>query len=133
MTSYLLDTHIWVWDLKLDEKLSRRLIEMMDSSVSIHVSVVSIYEIAQKVRLGKWQEMSESAGRLADLITDQGYLPVNVTPGVAQRAGLLDWDHRDPFDRLIAATAIELQLPLISADTAFDALIGLPDWPGRIW
>lgn len=133
MTSYLLDTHIWVWDLKLDERLSQRLIALMDSSTSTHVSVVSVYEIAQKVRLGKWPQMSDSANRLAELIGDQGYVGLDVTARIAQRAGLLEWGHRDPFDRLIAATAVELQLPLMSADYAFDELLKLQDWPGRVW
>lgn len=132
MTSCLLDTHIRVWDLKLDDRLSQRLMSIMDQADSIHVSVVSVYEITQKVRLGKWPEMSDSVERLADLIAEQ-YLSADVSPNIAQIAGLLDWDHRDPFDRLIAATAIELQLPLISADEAFDQLARLPDWPGRVW
>ena len=48
-------------------------------------------------------------------------------------AGLLAWDHRDPFDRMIAATAIELSCPLISKDPAFDGLAGFTGWCGRIW
>lgn len=46
---------------------------------------------------------------------------------------MLDWPHRDPFDRLIAATAVELRCSLVSKDTAFDALDGTAGWHGRIW
>ena len=49
------------------------------------------------------------------------------------RAAKLAWPHRDPFDRFIAATAMELKVPLLSADAAFDDLKTLPDWPGRLW
>lgn len=105
----------------------------MDDSESTHVSVVSIYEIAQKVRLGKWPEMEAAAGSLASLLVEQGYVGVDVTGAISQMAGLLEWDHRDPFDRMIAATAIQLQTPLISADEAFDALSDRKDWPGRVW
>jgi PIN domain nuclease of toxin-antitoxin system len=52
---------------------------------------------------------------------------------IAIRAALLPWQHRDPFDRLIAATAIALKTPLVSSDTAFDMLSGEADWLGRIW
>jgi PIN domain nuclease of toxin-antitoxin system len=133
LTSYLLDTHVWAWDLKLDQKLPKHLIELMEGSESTYISVVSIYEIAQKVRLGKWPEMDVVAGRLSDLLVEQGYEGVDVTGAISQLAGLLDWDHRDPFDRMIAATAIQLQACLISADNAFDQLSGRKDWPGRVW
>ena len=45
----------------------------------------------------------------------------------------MQWSHRDPFDRMIAATAIALGCPLISKDAAFDGLCGVPEWQGRIW
>ena len=133
MTAYLLDTHVWTWDLKLDDKLPSYVVEMMDKAESVHVSVVSIYEIAQKVRLAKWPEMAAVAGRLSDVLADQGYTGEELTGAIAQMAGLLEWNHRDPFDRMIAATAITMNLPLISADTAFDQLNNRKDWPGRVW
>lgn len=48
-------------------------------------------------------------------------------------AGGMDWSHRDPFDRMIAATAIELACPVVSKDSAFDGLRGRFGWRGRIW
>jgi PIN domain nuclease of toxin-antitoxin system len=44
----------------------------------------------------------------------------------------MTWDHRDPFDRIIAATAITRGLVLVSTDAAFNAL-GMPKWPGLVW
>ena len=44
-------------------------------------------------------------------------------PAVCILAGKLSWDHRDPFDRLLAATAIHYNLPLVSADAVFDGVI----------
>jgi PIN domain nuclease of toxin-antitoxin system len=52
---------------------------------------------------------------------------------IAILAAKLDWSHRDPFDRLIAATAMQLKAALISSDAAFDALSMQTDWPGRLW
>ena len=66
--------------------------------------------------------LKEQDGSLADL-----------TGAIGQLAGLLDWHHRDPFDRMIAATAIAMNLPLISADPVFDELSDRKDWPGRGW
>ncbi len=48
-------------------------------------------------------------------------------------SGGLDWSHKDPFDRMIAATALELACPLISKDPAFDDLLAFPGWIGRVW
>jgi len=52
-----------------------------------------------------------------------------LTTEIARRASLLDWSHRDPFDRMIAATALELQAPLVSMDRVFDGVTGLE----RLW
>jgi PIN domain nuclease of toxin-antitoxin system len=48
-------------------------------------------------------------------------------PAICVEAALLDWDHRDPFDRMIAATARYYALPLVSADPVFDGRVP------RIW
>ena len=133
MTSFLLDTHTWAWDLKLDAQLPQHILQTIDDAESVNVSVISIYEIAQKVRLGKWPQMAPHASRLQEALAEQGYLPINLASDISQLAGLLDWDHRDPFDHMIAATSIVLRLSLISADEAFDGLKHRGDWPGRVW
>jgi PIN domain nuclease of toxin-antitoxin system len=48
-------------------------------------------------------------------------------------AATLAWDHRDPFDRIIAATAIARGMVLISTDSAFKTLVEMPKWPGLVW
>lgn len=133
MTTFLLDTHTWVWAIKLDPLLPTRIAETLVGASAIQVSAVSFYEIAQKVRLGKWSQMEPFADRLATVLAEQGGQLINMDGTIAQLAGLLDWNHRDPFDRMIAATSIHLKLPLLSADTVFDQLSHRKDWPGRIW
>lgn len=97
------------------------------------VSPVSFFEIGNKVRLGKWAETSASLPDLTALLTGRGGRVADLTPEVALLAASLDWPHRDPFDRTIAASAIWLGVRLVSADTAFDGLSAHPGWPGRIW
>lgn len=99
----------------------------------IFVSPASFYEIGNKVRLGKWPEARPFLGRLTGILDEQGGRQAEFTPAVALAAGTLGWTHRDPFDRIIAATAIAHGLVLVSADTAFDALAGDPGWTARIW
>ena len=109
------------------------MLDAIDGADGAYVSVISFYEIAQKVRLRKWPEMEPFANNLAKALAEQGYQLANLTAEISQLAGLMDWDHRDPFDRMIAASSIHLKLPLISVDSAFDELSSRKDWPGRIW
>lgn len=97
---------------------------------AVHVSPISLFEIAQKVRAGKWPGMRP---HLSALAADEQALSAPFSPSVALLAGSMDWTHRDPFDRIIAATAVELECPVISKDAEFDGLDGLTGWKGRIW
>lgn len=133
MASFLLDTHTWIWNLTVDPRLPKRDLDLINAADEIHLSPVSFYEITQKVRLGKWPEMEAHVGQLPHLLTQQQGRVATLTPEIAVLAASLDWNHRDPFDRMIAATSILLRTPLISADEAFDELSIRKDWPGRVW
>ena len=125
----LLDTHVWAWSLTGDPFVSAIARERMDEAQTLILSSVSFYEISHKVRLGKWPQMAPLVARLVGLAQQQSLFIAPVTAELALLAGLLDWSHRDPFDRMLAATALELDLDLISADMAFDEVPGLR----RIW
>ena len=125
----LLDTHTCAWALGRSIRLSDLAREVIVDASSRAVSSVSIFEIANKVRLGKWPEMAETLSELVPTALANGISWAGVTPEIAHLAGTLAWPHRDPFDRLIAATALVHGWVLVSADTAFDTLIGLR----RIW
>ena len=103
---------------------------VMQAAESVHVSPISVYEVARKAQLGKWPEV---APHLDALVADEQTLSAPFTRAIAIRAGTLAWPHRDPFDRLIAATAIELSYPLVSKYIAFDNLDGTVGWQGRVW
>jgi len=133
LSSYLLDTHVWAWGIKFDQQLPRRIAELIQNADSIQVSAISLYEITQKVKLGKWSEMEPHANNLVQILSDQGGNLISVDAEVAQVAGMLEWQHRDPFDRLLAATSIVKRIPIMTADIAFDQLQGRKGWPGRIW
>ena len=125
----LLDTHVWAWSLIGDPFVSAIARKRMDEAETLILSSVSFYEISHKVRLGKWPQMAPHATRLVSLAQQQSLFIAPVTAELALLAGLLDWSHRDPFDRMLAATALEYDLDLISADMAFDEVSGLR----RIW
>lgn len=118
----LLDTHAWVWSMLDEGRLSSRAASAINSASAVRVSPISIFEITQKVRVGKWPEMKPHASTLADQVAAQGAISAPFTNEVAYFSAALDWDHRDPFDRILAATAILSGTPLISADSMFDTL-----------
>ena len=133
MKHILLDTHAWAWSLTADARLSATAMAAMEQAEAVSISTISLFEIGQKVRLGKWPEMEPFLSRLISLADEQGGRLVETSAEASLLAATLEWAHRDPFDRFIAATAITRGLTLISADTAFDALTDNPKWPGRVW
>lgn len=127
MTRILLDTHAWTWSLAGDPRLSKTALLAIGAADAVLVSPISFFEIAQKVRLGKWPEMEPFVGDLDVLLQQQGGSVASLEPAIGLAAGRMIWTHRDPFDRLLAATALHYNLPLISADTAFDGVVT------RVW
>lgn len=122
-TAVLLDTHVWAWSLSDEPLVSDRARAAIEGATQVLVSPISFFEIGQKVRLGKWPEMVPFIDRLADLLVQQGAAAAVLDSGVCLAAAALPWPHRDPFDRLIAATALRLNATLVSADTAFDGIV----------
>ena len=118
----LLDTHAWVWSMLDEGRLSSNAVSAINKADAVRVSPISIFEITRKVRPGKWPEMEPHAPTLADQMAAQGAISAPFTNEVAYFSAALEWDHRDPFDRILAATAIVSGTPLISADSKFDTL-----------
>jgi PIN domain nuclease of toxin-antitoxin system len=119
----LFDTHAWAWSLDADSRLSITAQRSIAEATAVCVSPISFYEIGQKVRLGEWPEMQPFIERLPLLLEEQGGRIAALTPAIALTAAVMDWSHRDPFDRLLAATAAHYDLPLVSADTVFDGRV----------
>jgi PIN domain nuclease of toxin-antitoxin system len=129
VAAILLDTHVWAWSLTGDPRLSAAALAAIDTADAVHVSAISFFEIGQKVRIGKWPEMAEFAGALPALLSEQGGIFTALSADICLDAALMDWGHRDPFDRLIAATAKREALRLVSSDAVFDQVPGMT----RIW
>ena len=122
MSSVLLDTHAWAWAIIDDRKLGPSVKQAMNGAATIFISPISVFEIGQKVRLGKWKQMEAVLPKLPSLIAEWGNSSAALTSEICLSAATLDWIHRDPFDRILAATALHYSAALISADTVFDTL-----------
>jgi PIN domain nuclease of toxin-antitoxin system len=119
--SVLLDTHSLVWAISSPKLLSARAAAVIaDESSVILVSAASAWEIATKVRLGKFGEAAKLEARFIEALEDAGYRLLPITPEIALRAGRLAGSRGDPFDRMIAAHALAEDIPVISADAKLD-------------
>ena len=117
----LLDTHAFLWWLAGDRKLTasaRRAIH--DESSAVFVSAASVWEIATKYRLGRLPGAAPIVGDLAATIASQQFKPLAITLAHAQRAGALQIQHRDPFDRMLIAQSHLEDLHLVSSEKLFD-------------
>lgn len=116
----LLDTHVLLWWLTDDSRLQERQREMLyDSGTRLLVSSVSAFEIATKVRIGKLPAASAFERELERVCTDFGMHELSLSIAHAALAGRLPVDHRDPFDRLLAAQSVIERVPLMTNDAAF--------------
>jgi PIN domain nuclease of toxin-antitoxin system len=126
----LLDTHVLLWAWRDPARLSttaRELIE--DASVELLVSAASAWEIATKHRLGKLPDASPIVLSYTRNLDRLGAHELPISSRHALAAGDLGWEHRDPFDRMLAAQSILDGLPLVTSDAAFGSLGGLH----RVW
>ena len=128
MAELLIDTHVLAWSLVDPAMLAAAAREFLTSGAIVHVPPCAFHEITLKVRKGRWNEMEPYADQLDALAAAQGFRVAPYTARMAIRAGSLEWDHADPFDRMIAATAMEMGLPFVSIDATYDRLQPLPEW-----
>jgi PIN domain nuclease of toxin-antitoxin system len=119
----LIDTHYVLWaaiNSARMEPWARKLIADLDNQIL--VSAASIYEISLKVRYGR---LPEAVGFESDLLANVenrlGYTVLALEPQTMLRAARFEDAHADPFDRMIAAQAIQNNLPLLSTDARLDA------------
>jgi len=117
----LLDTHTLLWSFISPKSLSKAASEILaDKTAEILVSAASAWEMATKVRIGKLPEAEELERSFLEALNDVGYALLPIDAETALRAGRFTADHGDPFDRIIAAHAIALDIPVISKDPQLD-------------
>jgi PIN domain nuclease of toxin-antitoxin system len=117
--SLILDTHVFFWWITDDPRLEVRHRQAIEArGAPIYVSAVSGWEIAIKVKLGKWPEAAVLLPGLNAKVVAEGFETLDLTLAHAERAGLLELVHKDPFDRLIAAQSLTLEIPIATVDPA---------------
>ena len=110
---FLLDTHIWIWVLTDDPRLSRKARRELGGADEWYYSAASVWELAIKSSKEQFPidlELLLYESEQSDLS------PLAITPAHAFRVQTLPDLHSDPFDRLLVAQALSEPLILITAD-----------------
>ena len=129
MTRLLLDTHALLWWWTDDDKLSdeaRRAIA--DPGADVHVSAASAWEISTLWRLGRIDHAPGAVSRFHELVETDGFRHLAITHFHCLRAGGYPAEHRDPFDRLLAAQSELEGLTLVTRDPAFTQFPAVVFW-----
>ena len=116
----LLDTNAFLWFCEDNPKLSpigKQYIENPNNASFI--SMASLWEIAIKLSLGKLK-LKIPFEKFVELVEDNGFKILSITFEHALNVSKLEFHHRDPFDRLLISQGIVEDIPIITADTAFD-------------
>ncbi len=126
VSGYLLDTHALLWALTDPDRLSPRALEIIgDTGSALAVSAASAWEIATKHRLGR---LGQADGLVAAYMKHLSRLGIDELPIAGEHAllaGGMAWDHRDPFDRMIAAQAMIEGFPVVTKDRVLHDLDGI--------
>ena len=118
----LLDTHTLLWFALGDSQLSAQARGLIDDPAhDMWVSPASYWEIAIKIRLGKYTLPNRYEDFMQKAIVGNGFevLPIEFKHTAVLTT--LPLHHRDPFDRLIIAQAMVEDISVISSDDDFDA------------
>ncbi len=127
----LLDTHTFLWFVNGATPLvgTQALSLLQDTQNELLVSVASVWEMPIKVRIGKLALAQPLEKFVPAQMRINSIRPLPIKQRHVFEVARLPLHHRDPFDRLLIAQSLIEQIPLLSADAAFDVYAGLQ----RIW
>ena len=116
----LVDTHTLLWDIIADHRSSTKAKQILRSDEhELVFSLVSLWEIAIKIRTGKLNAIGSSVAYIRNEMNAYGMelLPIRYDHILALES--LPHHHGDPFDRLLIAQALTESLPILTADKVF--------------
>ncbi len=126
----VLDTHIWFWWVNLEHhRLPAAILAEIEGNAEIGVSPVSCFELALAYSKGRVELPIAPKEWFPLALAGSGVDVLPLTPSIATRAVELTDIHRDPFDRIIIATALERDARLASVDGLFP---NYPELAGRL-
>jgi PIN domain nuclease of toxin-antitoxin system len=122
----LVDTHVVLWSATDPARIAEETrAAMEDGANDLLVSIVSAWEIAIKQSLGKLDLPRAAEQWLPEVLRRTGFRVVEPDLDAALRVRGLPWHHRDPFDRLLIAQALQDGCAIVTHDAVF-AAYGVP-------
>jgi PIN domain nuclease of toxin-antitoxin system len=118
MMRLLLDTHVYLCAVAGSSRLDAKARRLIEAAEAVHVSAVSVWEVAIKARLGK---IEADPDELVAAISDSGFVELPIRAAHASAVARLPLHHADPFDRMLVAQALTEPLRLLTADSALAA------------
>lgn len=121
----ILDTHIWIWWVHGDPKLSQSANQVIQSheSTGLGISVISCWEVAKLVEYQRLKLPCGVLDWLNQALAYPGITLLELTPEIVVTSTQLTGFHRDPADQMIVATAQVYNCPLVTVDLK---IIGYP-------
>ncbi|WP_447974920.1 type II toxin-antitoxin system VapC family toxin [Nitrospira sp. Kam-Ns4a] len=116
----LLDTHVFLWWVEDAPELSAKARKgLADPAHEIFLSLASCWEMAIKLSLGKLKVAQPLERFIPEQLAANGFRQLNIEFRHVVRVAQLPFHHRDPFDRLLVAQALEEGVTVVSADPVF--------------
>lgn len=113
----LLDTHIGLWWIKDDRKLSKIARSLITDADEVYISSISLWEATIKAQIGK---LEVDPVELVNEFANSNFLELPLHMRHILKLSTLANLHRDPFDRILIAQAMSEPLTFITADTTLE-------------
>src|SRR5688572_33062614 len=119
----LLDTHIWIWNVAVPDKLSKRVIRAIeDAANELWLSPISIWELSVLVRKNRVVLDDDVDAWVSRTLAQTTFREAPLTNEVALAVSTFRFSHQDPADHFLAASAKVFDLTLVTADPRLLAL-----------
>jgi len=112
----LIDTHVWIWFHSAPERMSFATRNRLESEDRVAISSISIYETMVAIEKGRITSGFQPEPLVRRWLKSASFIRFPVTEEIVIQSRILKFQHADPFDRLIAGTAVHENVPLVTAD-----------------
>ena len=128
----LLDTHIWIWSLIEPARLTDEVRAALDSDDhELWLSPISTWEALMLTERGRVSADGEPQALVSRMLKAGPFREAPLTHAVAQESRRLSFEHSDPADRFLAATAVVYDLTLVTQDVRLLGGTGYRTLPAR--
>lgn len=116
----LLDTHVWVWLINADDRLNRKqymkMIDQYSAQGAVRVSAISVWELGMLVAKGRLVLSKNIHQWVQESLNSKGISLEPLSIGILLESASMEGAHGDPADRMILASAININAMIMTAD-----------------